>query len=149
MLEENAIADGHVAICRLGKNVNWQYVLEFLRSEYGQIQMLRHVSGSTGQTELLIDHVKNLLIPLPISEVQKQAVEVMKDAKDVYDPLIEESDQLRERATSALALGRQEMLRLLDQEADEASLTREEFFEVLRRVAKPSRPDEETSETSE
>ena len=59
--DDFALADSHVSICRLRPGVNSDYIVEFLRSEYGQIQMLRHVSGSTGQTELLQGHLRALL----------------------------------------------------------------------------------------
>ena len=55
--------------------VNSYYVLEYLCSEHGQVQLLRHVSGSTGQTELLKEHVSSLHIPLPDLVTQNAAVE--------------------------------------------------------------------------
>ena len=65
MYREPAIADGHVTIVRLKSGIDVQYVVEFLRSEFGQVQMLRYVSGSTGQTELLVEHVSGLVVPMP------------------------------------------------------------------------------------
>ena len=61
--------------------MNLDFVVEFLRSEFGQIQMLRYVSGSTGQTELLIDHIKALLVPQPLPEVQEAIVKQMKTTR--------------------------------------------------------------------
>jgi len=89
------------------------YVLEFLRSEYGQIQMLRHVSGSTGQTELLIDHIRNLQIPLPKPDIQKQIVEIMSSAKEKASELAESAAKLRGDSANVIATARQQMLQAL------------------------------------
>ena len=61
---EFAIADGEITILRLLPGVNPAFVLELLRSEYGQIRMLRHVSGSTGQTHLMPEYVRDMDIPV-------------------------------------------------------------------------------------
>jgi type I restriction enzyme M protein len=108
--QEPAIADGHIAICRFRDAVNGQYVEEFLRSEYGQIQMLRHVSGSTGQTELLIGWVKNLRVPLPEPEIQTKIVEDMREARLSSKELAAEARHLRKRAATVLAAARTRMI---------------------------------------
>ena len=51
--DDVAIADGHVSIIRPRHNVNVKYLLEYLRSEHGQVQLLRYVSGSTGRPSCL------------------------------------------------------------------------------------------------
>ncbi len=111
--EDEAIADSHISICRLLPDVNLRYVVEFLRSEYGQIQMLRFVSGSTGQTELLIEHVRSLLVPMPPPAVQQGIVDQMDRARDEVAQLVEEADQFREESASRLAVARQSMMRQL------------------------------------
>jgi restriction endonuclease S subunit len=112
--EDEGIADSHVSICRLQPEVNLRYVLEFLRSEYGQIQMLRFVSGSTGQTELLIDHVRALLIPMPEPAVQQEIVDQMDRARAEVAKLAEQADQFREDGANRLAVARQGMMRRLE-----------------------------------
>lgn len=111
--EELAIADGHVAICRLRPEVMPGFIVEFLRSEYGQIQMLRFVSGSTGQTELLIDHVRGLWIPLPDAQTQAAIVQAMANAREQQRALFEEAHRLTSEAAHALAVARQDMVRQL------------------------------------
>jgi hypothetical protein len=110
---EPAIADNHVAICRLRPDVNLQYLVEFLRSEYGQIQMLRHVSGSTGQTELLIDHVKAIRIPSPAADVQDEIVRLMDDARSRQAGLQQNAQQLVEASANVVASARQQMMTML------------------------------------
>jgi type I restriction-modification system DNA methylase subunit len=110
---DEGVADSHISICRLKPEVNLRYVLEFLRSEYGQIQMLRFVSGSTGQTELLIEHVRSLLIPMPEPAVQQGIVDQMDQAREEVAQLVEQADQFRADGANRLATARQTMMRRL------------------------------------
>ena len=113
--DEPAIADGHVTIVRLHEGINVQYVVEFLRSEYGQIQMLRFVSGSTGQTELLIEHVRSLKVPLPILTIQEKIVSVMVKAREKADQLRDKADLLHLQSANVLAIARGSMMNELTQ----------------------------------
>lgn len=113
LYDEPAIADGHVTICRLKEDVDPRYILEFLRSEYGQIQMLRHVSGSTGQTELLIDHIAALVIPLPPAETQRAIVSAMGKARSEAEELTGRADTLRSNSANVIATAREECFRLM------------------------------------
>jgi len=112
LYDEPAIADGHVTICRLKEDVDPRYILEFLRSEYGQIQMLRHVSGSTGQTELLIGHIAALVIPLPPAETQRAIVSAMGKARFEAEELTGQADALRSNSAKVIATAREECFRL-------------------------------------
>lgn len=159
--DEPAIADGHIAICRLRPGANLGYFVEFLRSEYGQIQMLRHVSGSTGQTELLIEHIKSLRISVPPQGVQDDLVRDMRAARERERALNEEANQLRDRGAQTLAVAHREFGEMLNRsEPDESGETiqrtragleipirsRDEFMRDLEKAtgpvekAKPSRP---------
>jgi type I restriction enzyme M protein len=117
--EEAAIVDGHITICRLAHDadessengdVDTDYVAEFLRSEHGQVQMLRHVSGSTGQTELLIDHIRALRLPLPAAKVQRDIVATMRRARTAGEELDQRAVALRDESANVLAEARREML---------------------------------------
>ena len=113
--DEPAIADSHVSIVRLGTDVNVQYVVEFLRSEYGQIQMLRFVSGSTGQTELLIEHVGGLTLPVPNLTLQENIVSEMMKARQRAELLQDEAGELQRESANVLAVARQDMMNQLAQ----------------------------------
>lgn len=113
LADEKAFADSHITICRLVEGINLKYFVEFLRSEYGQLQMLRYVSGSTGQTELLINHLKSLLIPLPSLEVQEEIVEYMNTARRKSDQRLEQAERLRAESQSILAEARAAMMEKL------------------------------------
>jgi len=117
--EESAIADGHVAIVRLKSLVNIQYIVEFLRSEYGQIQMLRFVSGSTGQTELLIEHIRRLSVPLPALDVQQAIVDQMEEARVTGEGLGKEAEGLRAERANILAIARRDMMKRLAESGGE------------------------------
>ena len=116
--DEPAIGDGHVAICRLNPGVNLHYVVEFLRSEHGQIQMLRCISGSTGQTELLIDSLKELRIPMPGPSIQQEIVRGMDDARQMGNELMGQADTLRGESADMLARARQDMVKRLTKDSD-------------------------------
>ena len=102
-----------MTIVRLESAVNLDFVVEFLRSEFGQIQMLRYVSGSTGQTELLIDHIKALLVPQPLPEVQEAIVKQMKTTREMVLSLAGKADQLVTEGDALLAKARAQMAKLL------------------------------------
>ncbi len=113
LYDDPAIVDGHVTICRLKDGINLEYVAEFLRSEHGQIQMLRHVSGSTGQTELLIDHVESLRVPVPDRALQNSIVRQMNKARKEAGQLAGKADDLRSQSATLLAGARDEMTKAL------------------------------------
>ena len=108
--EEPAIADGHVSICRLRDGVSPYYVMEYLRSEYGQVQLLRHVSGSTGQTELLKEHVSSLHILLPDLITQNDAVALMHNARQKVEKLLTKAAEMRRDSIDLLATARSKMI---------------------------------------
>lgn len=111
--EEAAIADGHITICRLKPGVNHQYVEEFLRSEFGQIQMLRHVIGSTGQTELLKNDIAALRIPIPLPELQAKIVKEMEQARRRNKEFVDGAKHFRERGAGIVAAARTRMIGVL------------------------------------
>ena len=108
--DDPSIADGHVTIVRLRPGVVVQYVLEFLRSEFGQMQMLRAVSGSTGQTELLIEYIRELIVSIPPVNTQETIVYSMDEAREEADRLHSEANKLQERSANVLAVARYDMM---------------------------------------
>ena len=119
--DEPAIADGHVSIVRLRPEVNARYIAEFLRSEHGQVQMLRFVSGSTGQTELLVEHIRGLRVPLPDPAVQESVVARMGEARMTDDELSKQAADLRSEGAATIAHAQIDMMRRLNA-SDETEL---------------------------
>jgi type I restriction enzyme M protein len=113
LFEEPAIADGHVTICRLKSGVNRKYAQEFLKSEFGQIQMLRQVIGSTGQTELLGGDIAGLRLPVPDPEIQAHIVDEMEQARARSKEFVNGAKYLRERGAAILASARTRMIGVL------------------------------------
>ena len=110
MYRESAIADGHVTIVRLKSGIDVQYVVEFLRSEFGQVQMLRYVSGSTGQTELLVEHVSGLVVPMPSIATQEKIVSEMLQARSDAQKLRSQSAELEQESSRVLAVAHRQMM---------------------------------------
>ena len=108
--DDPAIVDNHVAIVRLRPGLDVQYVIEFLRSQFGQIQMLRFVSGSTGQTELLAEFVAGILIPMPSVTTQQTIVSEMLQARDRAERLRDESEELAQQSAQILAAAHRGMV---------------------------------------
>ncbi|MEM2122634.1 MAG: N-6 DNA methylase [Candidatus Bathyarchaeia archaeon] len=75
----SCMTDGHVSIIRVrdGSRLLPMYLLYYLRSTFGQMQMERYTVGSTGQTELNDSDIKRILVAYPES-AQKQAKLVEK-----------------------------------------------------------------------
>jgi type I restriction enzyme M protein len=66
--DKEAIADSHVTILRLDtEQLDPHYAAWYLRSEYGQAQIHRLYTGTTGLIELPEDEVKRILILAPPS----------------------------------------------------------------------------------
>ena len=117
---EPAIADGHVSIVRLRPEVNARYVAEFLRSEHGQVQMLRFVSGSTGQTELPIEHIRDLRVPMPSPAVQEKIVEQMAEARMIDNEFRKKAADLCAEGAIAIAHAQNELMRRLGSSSSSA-----------------------------
>lgn len=70
-----AITDGHVTVLRMKNNkVSSRYLLYYMRSKLGQIQVERHIVGSTGQTELNDPDIKNILIAHPMDPTDRERI---------------------------------------------------------------------------
>ena len=68
----NAIADAHVAIVRAdNKKVDPRYLAWFLLTGFGQEQIQRVYTGSTGLIELTNDHLESIVVPL-LSSLRQQ-----------------------------------------------------------------------------
>lgn len=89
---ENQNINEHIFLMRLKDNINPIYLLSYLKSSFGSMQIRREITGAT-VTGLTKDVVKNLKIPLPpiekqteiadhISEIRKQAKHLQQQAQD-------------------------------------------------------------------
>jgi len=69
----------HIARLRPREGVDSHYLAAFLNSELGQLQCLRY---STGTTRIALDYdaVRNIRVPVPSPEVQRQVVQTVQQA---------------------------------------------------------------------
>lgn len=70
---DRAFADGHLTILRIDENIIDPYsVLAFLWSDFGKMQFEQRVRGSTGQTEIYPQDIKEIKILKPKEADQKE-----------------------------------------------------------------------------
>ena len=73
------VASGFLINIKIKKEINPYYIVSFLNSEYGQLQLERISSGSILQSIRSSD-LKKIKIILPSEEIQKSIGEILKDA---------------------------------------------------------------------
>ena len=84
-LEKKAVVDGHITIIRtISENLDPIFLNVFLKTKYGQFQITRAYSGSSGQIELYPEQIREFLIFLPPLEIQKRIAETIKQAISLY-----------------------------------------------------------------
>lgn len=85
--------DSHINVLILNKESEIKpcYLMVFLQSKYGQFQIERYYSGSSGQIEIYPKDFNNFLIPkfpqdfqLEIEKFVKQSHEALEDSKRLY-----------------------------------------------------------------
>lgn len=65
------LADGHITIIRVNEKVNPLYLVYYLRSIFGQSQIEKYTTGSTGQLELPPNDIDKILVLMP-KDIKKQ-----------------------------------------------------------------------------
>ena len=83
------VADSHVTVVRTSKSLLPQCIHKYLISNNVQSNLDSMTTGSTNQKELNLTSVKNLIIPLPPLEEQKEIVRVL-------DKVFEEENRISE-----------------------------------------------------
>lgn len=96
------MTDGHVTVLRVKEQpkILPQYLLYYLRSTFGQMQMERYTVGSTGQTELNRDDIRVIRVIYP-ELLQKQSI-LADEAHTIETSAIE----AREKYKSNLAMAK-------------------------------------------
>ncbi len=87
----------HVYIIRTNERCNPFYLMNYLASEIGQLQIKRIITGAT-VTGLTKDVVKRLLIPLPSTEIQEEIVEKINEKRAQADILFKEAETVLKEA---------------------------------------------------
>lgn len=81
-LDKKAVADGHVTIIRTNKELNPIYLDTFLKTKYGQFQIDRLYSGSSGQIEIYPHGIGSIELFLPNSDKQEWIASICEEAHD-------------------------------------------------------------------
>lgn len=95
------MTDGHVTVLRLKEQIKVlpRYILYYLRSTLGQMQMQRYTVGSTGQTELNRDDVKS--IKIVYSESAEEQSKLADAAHSIEDVAVRARDEYRNNLAMA------------------------------------------------
>jgi restriction endonuclease S subunit len=87
--DEPCMTDGHVTALRIldPKEIHPKFLLYYLRTIFGQIQLSRYIVGSTGQTELNDSDIGKILVlyPKTIAEQEKMAAPVTALEKEANE----------------------------------------------------------------
>jgi restriction endonuclease S subunit len=89
-LRQNFTIDNHINII-IANNINPYYLMIFLKSYYGQSQINRYYSGSSGQIEIYSKNFDNFIIPifsnnfqLKIENLVKSSHQKLENSKSLY-----------------------------------------------------------------
>ena len=91
------IIDTHVGIIRLKESVNQLFMYYFLTSYLGQQQILRCVTGTTGQISLNLNKLKKIVIPVFSEKRMEEIIDKINQEKqhsNIYDEKINKLQQL-------------------------------------------------------
>lgn len=95
----HGIADGHVTIVRIPESVmNPAFLADYLRAGFGNAQVQRLYTGSTGLIELTPEHVNRIVVPLMVDTTEQDRLSArLRDAENVHQALISDAEKaLRE-----------------------------------------------------
>ena len=107
-IDENQkmVADSHVTVVRTSDNVISKCILNYLISNNVQNNLDSLTTGSTNQKELTLSSVKNLAIPLPPIEEQKEIVRILDNIftkENLINELISLEDKIQALEKSILS----------------------------------------------
>lgn len=93
------VADNHISIVSVDANkAESRYIYHFLRTIFGKLQIEEFITGSTGQTELYPDDIKEILIPLPTRDIQQKVVAEIDAALSKRKKKINDAESTIEQA---------------------------------------------------
>lgn len=91
-----AVADGHITIIRPDPaQIDSHYLADYLRTGFGQNQIQRFYTGSTGLIELTSDHVDRIIVPLAGDlTAQSDLVSELRTAESDYQQKLASASEL-------------------------------------------------------
>lgn len=102
-LDHEAVADGHITILRPDPGiVNPYYLADYLRAGFGQDQIQRLYTGSTGLIELTAEHVDRVVVSTRSGvDEQSQLSAALREAESGYREQLSSADAALEEARNA------------------------------------------------
>lgn len=99
-----AIADGHVTIIRVDKEIiDPYYLCDYLRAGFGSIQVDRLYTGSTGMIELTPDQVDSIVVDLrEDTEDQKLLSKKIRELEEQYLNTLDDAEKIKKEISSVL-----------------------------------------------
>lgn len=95
----NLLYDSHILLIRVNERILPKYLVLILNSKFGQDQINKYKSAlATKQTELGLENLKKIQIPLPSLEVQNAIVEHINKQKSQIKELRQLAETLRKEA---------------------------------------------------
>jgi len=93
-IDKKCVVDGHITIIRCNANiVKPEFLLNYLRKRYGQIQIEHIIRGTTGQIEVYAKDIELILIPkLPL----KKQDEYIKVSNNFYKQKLKKLEKSRQ-----------------------------------------------------
>ncbi len=91
------VPDSHVTVVRLKEPMSQKYCFYYLKSSKAQTYFEDNLKGSTNQTELYVDTIKNTAIPIPPLTLQKEfaeQVEAIEKQKELLRQQLADAEML-------------------------------------------------------
>lgn len=103
-LDVPAIADGHVTILRVNKEIiDPYYLADYLRNGFGSVQISRLYTGSTGLIELTPDHINTIIVDMKDSvKTQEKLSKELRKLEANYEAKLKEAEELLNRSKEFL-----------------------------------------------
>ena len=94
---EEANINEHVFLVRCSKEINPYYLFSCLKSQIGQIQMNREITGGTIMG-IIRDSIEKMLIPLPPFQIQQKIAQEVKSRRERAKKLRQEAKEILTKA---------------------------------------------------
>lgn len=95
----NLLYDSHILLIRVNERIVPDYLVFILNSKFGQDQINKYKSAlATKQTELGLENLKKIQIPLPPTDIQNKIVEHINKQKMQIKELRQQAETLRKEA---------------------------------------------------
>lgn len=107
-VRQKAFIGGAIAVAKLNKNVQADWIMHFMQSAQGQKDLLRNVKAGSHQN-LILEDIRKLKIPMPSREEQRAIATALSDVDDLtrsLSKLIEKKKAIKQGVMQELLTGK-------------------------------------------